>query len=309
MPAISVIMPAFNSQETISRAVESFRYQTFPDWELIIIDDGSTDNTPHILDDLAAADSRIKVIHKPNGGVASARQVGIESAMGEYSIHADSDDWVETDMLEKMYTTAKRTNADMVVADFFINYPDGRQEIRRQKLDSYYPCDVIYQLYAKDLFGGLWHKLLRTAIYTKAKVSFEARIDFCEDKLLLTKILYRCPDIKIVYHPKAFYHYMQTPISITRKISHHSFECMKRFHEMLPQYLPDEPRFTTVRKTESLKMFLNGFIYNIFTTDEISREFSKVKPQAYKTQSIRWLIGYLCIDLHLYKIARLFIKY
>lgn len=302
-------MPAFNAGQTIARVIESFRRQTFTDWELVAVDDGSTDSTPAILDEFAKTDSRIRVIHKHNEGVACARQTGIENATGEYSIHADSDDWVEPDMLEKMYAAAKKADADIVIADFFINHPDGRQDIRRQKLDSSKTDDIIYQLYAKDLFGGLWHKLVRATIYDKDNIRFEPGIDFCEDKLILTKILYSCPDLKITYLPEAFYHYLQTPVSITRSVSPKAFESMKRFHLAFPGYLPDQPRFKEVLDIESLQLFLSGFIYRIIPEDKLPAEFTKVKRQAYKTKSLRWLAGYICIDLHLYNLAHKFIRY
>ena len=153
MTTVSIIMAAYNAQDSISRAIESFQKQTLTDWELIIIDDGSTDKTSKILDDFAAEDSRIKVIHTVNRGVAAARQTGIEHSSGVFTIHADADDWVENNMLERMYSHAIENNSDMTVADYYVNHLNGKQEKICQKLDSNRPEDVIFQLYAKNLFG------------------------------------------------------------------------------------------------------------------------------------------------------------
>lgn len=309
MTTVSIIMAAYNAQDSISRAIESFQKQTLTDWELIVIDDGSTDKTSKILDDFQAGDSRIRVIHTVNRGVAAARQTGIEHASGVYTIHADADDWVDNNMLERMYAHAIENNSDMTIADYYVNHLNGKQEKICQKLDSNRPEDVIFQLYAKNLFGGLCHKLIKKSVYDNEKVYFEPTINFCEDKLLLTKILYLNPNLRISYLPEAFYHYEMTPISITRKITQKQFDSIKRFNIALPQYLPKQERFNHITELESLHLFLSGFIYKIFSPKEIQHEFSKVKKEAFKTRSIRWLFGYLCIELHLYNIARNFIKY
>lgn len=102
-PKISVIVPIYNIGQYLSRCIDSILVQTFTNFELLLIDDGSTDNSGRICDDYAKKDNRIRVFHKKNGGVALARQLGIENAIGEYSIHADGDDWVEANMLENMY--------------------------------------------------------------------------------------------------------------------------------------------------------------------------------------------------------------
>lgn len=308
-PEVSVIMAAYNAQNTICRAIESFQKQTLSDWELIVIDDGSTDKTSKILDDFQAGDSRIRVIHTVNRGVAAARQTGIEHSSGVFTIHADADDWVENNMLERMYSHAIENNSDMTVADYYVNHLNGKQEKICQKLDSNRPEDVIFQLYAKNLFGGLWHKLIKKTVYDNEKVCFDPTINFCEDKLLLTKILYLNPNLRISYLPEAFYHYEMTLTSITRKITQKQFDSMKRFQLAFPQYLPKQERFNHIIELESLRLFLGGFIHKIFSPKEIKREFAKVKKEAFKTKSLRWFFGYICIDLHLYKFARNFIKY
>ena len=120
-PKISVIVPVYKAEEYLHRCVDSILAQSFTGFELILINDGSPDNSGAICDEYAQKDNRVKVIHKENGGVASARQCGIDNATGEYTIHADPDDWVEPTMLEELYNKAVEENADMVVCDFYVN--------------------------------------------------------------------------------------------------------------------------------------------------------------------------------------------
>ena len=127
MPIISVIVPVFNMEEHIRRCVDSIVCQTFKDWELLLVDDGSTDSSGAICDEYAVTDSRIHVIHKENGGVASARQIGTDEACGEYSIHCDADDWIDSNMLEDMYFKAHEVDADIVVSNFYYTYSSNRE--------------------------------------------------------------------------------------------------------------------------------------------------------------------------------------
>lgn len=129
---VSVIIPVYNAQGTIKRMLDSFNTQTLTDFEVLMIDDGSTDGSGNILDAYACVDGRFKVFHKSNGGVSSARQYGMEHAQGEYVIHADSDDWVEPNMLEELYSMAKTEDADVVICDFYSNKGSMQQYVKQQ---------------------------------------------------------------------------------------------------------------------------------------------------------------------------------
>ena len=131
MPKVSIIVPVYKAEAYLHRCVDSILAQTFTDFELLLIDDGSPDRSGEICDEYAQKDSRIRVIHKENGGVSSARQRGLDEAVGEYTIHVDSDDWVEPNMLEELYKKAKQDDADIVICDYFNNI-GTKQTICRQ---------------------------------------------------------------------------------------------------------------------------------------------------------------------------------
>ncbi len=109
---ISVIVPAYNAEKTLHRCVDSILAQTFEDFELILVDDGSKDSSGRICDEYAAKDSRIRVVHKSNGGVSSARNAGLDIASGEYVAFIDSDDYIDNDYL----LSFTRYNADLIVS-------------------------------------------------------------------------------------------------------------------------------------------------------------------------------------------------
>ena len=118
MPQISVIIPVYKVEQFLGDCIKSILSQTFSNYEIILVDDGSPDNSGKLCDEFAAGDSRIKVVHKENGGVSSARNKGIEIAEGEWICFVDSDDWVEPDYLEVMFKTAIENNADVSVCGF-----------------------------------------------------------------------------------------------------------------------------------------------------------------------------------------------
>lgn len=135
-PFISVIMPVYKVENYVGRAVESIQNQTFSDWELWLVDDGSPDKSGAICDGYAAKDERIHVIHKENGGAPGARNTAMEKAAGKYFYFMDSDDWAEPEMLADMAAEAEKNRAQLVITAFYIDtyYSecDRYSQIRRQ---------------------------------------------------------------------------------------------------------------------------------------------------------------------------------
>ncbi len=136
----SVIVPVYNVEQYLRQSVDSILAQSFRDFELILVDDGSTDNCPVICDEYAAADVRVRVIHKPNGRLVSARRAGVIAAQGEYLCYVDGDDWVAENWLE---TIARRVGEcpekpDMVVFGAVKAFPDHDEEIQITVAERYY---------------------------------------------------------------------------------------------------------------------------------------------------------------------------
>lgn len=215
-PLISVIVPIYNAENYLHRCLDSILAQTFTDFELILVNDGSTDCSGKICDEYALKDNRIKVIHKNNGGVASARQMGVDNALGNYTIHADPDDWVEPTMLEELYKKAIEKDADMVICDFYVQ-TCNTCITRTQRISEESSETTLLALLSHKLHGSLCNKLIRLECYKKFNIRFVEGLNFCEDYLVCVKMLKN--DIKVAYLNKAFYYYDQftNDNSITRK--------------------------------------------------------------------------------------------
>lgn len=211
-PKISVIVPVYGVEAYLPRCVDSLLAQTFGDFEVLLVDDGSPDRCGAICDEYADKDSRIKVFHKANGGVASARQCGMEHAQGVYTIHCDPDDWVEPTMLERFYAKAIAEEADVVITGFFL---DGKTTCRevKQPFSSCEPREVIRGVLMRRLTSSLCNKLVRRTLYTDHSVAFLNGIDYGEDCYVLCRLLLHAD--KCVFLDETFYHYCANASSIT----------------------------------------------------------------------------------------------
>ena len=201
---VSVIVAVYNAEPWIRRCLDSLMVQTLHDFEVILIDDGSFDSSGGICDEYATKDSRYRVIHKSNGGVSSARQCGIDNAVGEYVIHVDADDWIEPDMLLQLLEFADKDRSDMVICDFMIDEAGGTSKYIMQKPSALDHETVLREL-LQQLHGSCCNKLVKRACYNRYGIRFPIELSFREDTFVNIMLLQE--NIKISYLPHAYYHY------------------------------------------------------------------------------------------------------
>lgn len=214
-PKVSVIVPAFNAEKYLERCLNSIAAQTMPDFECIIVDDGSTDKTGAIADSYAMKDARFQVIHQSNSGVAVARQRGIDAASGIYTIQFDADDWAEKNILEELFTNAKKRDADMVMCDINV-ITLSENTIWTQEPASLESQIVLGQM-MQQLCCGLWNKLIKRSCYQEYNIQFISG-PLSEDLYVCLCLL--AHPLRIEYVPKALYHYDQTtnPGSLSKNL-------------------------------------------------------------------------------------------
>ncbi len=164
VPTISVIVPIYKVEAYLRRCVDSILAQTFTDFELFLVDDGSPDRCGDICEEYAKIDSRIRVIHKENGGLSDARNAALDVATGEYITFIDSDDWVAPNHLESMLTALQKHDADMAICNFPKVYEDGHEE------PMYCPSNTVRLLNGENIFDTIlqpvaWNKLYKASIF------------------------------------------------------------------------------------------------------------------------------------------------
>lgn len=208
-PIISIIVPVYNVDRYLSVCLDSIKAQTFKDWECILIDDGSTDSSPLICDRYAAEDARFKVIHRPNGGVSSARNAGLETSAGDYLGFVDADDWVDPEMFELLYRLITEHNADIAQVGCFKEYK-GRRQTKRyvSKTEIMDGLEAIRKINFDRLPNYVCNKLHRRSIIT---CSFPEGRTF-EDMFVYGRWLRNVG--RMVVDPTPLYHYRMRKGSI-----------------------------------------------------------------------------------------------
>ena len=190
-PLISVIVPVYNAESTLIRCVDSILAQTFTDFELLLIDDGSKDRSGEICDGYAAKDSRVKVFHKPNGGVSSARNLGLDNARGEWISFVDSDDDIHKDCLYELNSLEAN---DFKVCNFD---GDGSKRFESYPSDSHLSGDSIKFMLDNNLVYTPWGKLFKSSIIKALGLRFDTKLRLGEDTVFCWEYLLHCSDAAV----------------------------------------------------------------------------------------------------------------
>lgn len=210
---ISIIIPVYNVEQYLDKCLQSVIHQTYQDIEIILVDDGSSDNSGILCDKWQEKDSRIKVIHKSNGGLSNARNVAIEQANGEYLMFIDSDDIVSNDLCKELFEMLKNNNADISICNATHIFDDRFDFKNTGEIHCYSRNEAICQLwYQKSFLPSAWGKLYKKELFKKTK--FTEGIIF-EDVDIMHKLFYQCN--KIVYGEMELYGYVHHENSITTK--------------------------------------------------------------------------------------------
>lgn len=202
---ISIIIPAYNTEQYIGRCLESIKSQTYSDWEAIIVNDGSKDNTGTICDNYALIDSRFKIIHQKNEGVVAARENAISCAKGEYLAFVDSDDYIAPNMLKEMHALAEERNLDITWCSLF-EIHQGYMTEEHVKIAE--DNDInIRNLITSKLPGYLWNKLIRKDFWDKCNIISDRTAVICEDTYISIQLLAGNPKVDAI--DKCLYYYVK----------------------------------------------------------------------------------------------------
>lgn len=216
-PLISIIVPVFKVENYLKKCVESIINQTYSNIEIILVDDGSPDNSGEICDEFASKDKRIKVIHKSNGGLSSARNAGIDVARGEYLGFVDSDDTIEPFMYEKLMASIEKDKTKLAVCAVNYVFENGKK-ITKSNLGE----DVVFDFYdamiemnSHRIFDmGAWSKLYHKELFSNLRFPVGK---LSEDYYIMYKI-FDCAQ-KVSYVSTPCYNYLQRQNSITRNVN------------------------------------------------------------------------------------------
>lgn len=214
MSEISIVVPVYNVEKYLSKCILSILNQSFTDFELILIDDGSKDNSGRICDEYRGRDSRIKVIHQENLGLSSARNVGLETSEGKYVTFIDSDDFIHPNMLEVLYNNMLENEADISICDYNLVY-EGKEiykELGDNNIRLYNNIEGVRKIVEKSEASMItaWSKLYKRSLFYDIRYPVGK---YHEDEFVTYKLLYK--STKIVTTSAKLYYYLQRSNSIT----------------------------------------------------------------------------------------------
>ena len=300
-PGISIVVPVYNLEKYIKHCLDSIARQTFSNFEVLLIDDGSTDNSGAICDEYAQRDNRFHAYHKANGGLASANQYGLERATGKYIINVDPDDWVEDEMLASLYSKAEEDDADMVICDFYMDYPK-KQLYKSQQPDSLEPDHIIDSLFSGKLHGSHCNKLIRVSCIREGHVSFVEGANYCENLLFNVQVLTHIK--KVSYIHASFYHYVQyadntsyTNPSNTKWLK--NYEIYQKEAERLAGELNKPWIRDSVHMNKLMGMIRHRYIKKSEFKKELNRNDVRwvTKDMPYKNKTLLYVAKYISFPL------------
>ena len=238
-PIISIIVPVYKVEAHIEKCLSSIKEQTLANFEVILVDDGSPDNCGKICDEVAATDTRFRVIHQENGGLSNARNSGLAISKGQYIGFVDSDDYIAPDMYEKLYKEIARTEADIVICDHF-RVEQGKPLPRTsfEKNKALTPQETIKLLAEDELTSYIWCKLYKKELFEEVK--FTEGYNF-EDLAILHELVHRATKIAYLHEP--LYYYFINPkgliANLTTKNEYDHFIAWHRRMSFLQKHYPD----------------------------------------------------------------------
>jgi len=270
--AISIIVPIYNAEEFLKETVESILSQSFSEFELLLINDGSTDQSQNICEAFMENDKRVRLINKVNGGVSSARNVGIKNALGTYIFHVDADDILRPDALFNLYNEASRTHADIIVANYILRTLNNDEKVIKHRV-VHSAEEFLSGMLLGEFHAGLWNKLIKTTCYDG--LSFDEDVSCMEDKLILTQILLKNP--RISFLDDEVYIYIQRSSSLTNNISLKTLSSIEKVIEQIDNLLKDKKLFekslAKIKLDYKIKLLNNS---HILKAEQVKNKFKEV---------------------------------
>lgn len=282
MAEISIVVPVYKVERYLQRCVGSLLSQTFSDIEIILVDDGSPDQCPAMCDQFAEKDSRIRVIHKENGGLSSARNVGIEVAQGKYIGFIDSDDDVADNMYERLYEIIQRENVDFVMSDYIRILNNGEKFLKTLEIPGgRYNRDAIKKeifpqlIMSENLEYGpllsVWHCMYRTEFLKKNRLLFDEEVKWSEDNIFSAFAGYYA-DSFYYLKGEGLYNYYQNEGTITTSYRSGAWEVYCTMNQHLHQLFDNVAEYDFQRQ---LKLHMIFYACNCLGQIKVSGETFK----------------------------------
>ena len=284
---ISVIVPVYNVEEYLAQCLDSIVGQTYRDLEIILVDDGSTDDSAKICAEYAAKDSRISVIRQPNAGVSVARNTGIESATGDYITFVDSDDWLDNEMYKKMMDQIKNSpGLDMVMCDSTLVTEDSEIKFtdfiregyysKSQIISELYPVLLVTEDFGKIPIVSVWNCLMKRSILMDHHIRFDPVLRYGEDYLFMPEVVIHTTSF--FYHKGThYYHYRQYEESRSKKLQPDWWPNFLDLNKKLNDLLANSKEFDFTRQLKLQLIHSALFLTSAIVSNKALRRGEKLR--------------------------------
>lgn len=274
----SVIIPVYNIENYIDKCVNSVLKQDFDNYEIILVDDGSNDKSPIICDKYEQTSNKVKVIHKQNGGLVSARKAGAEIADGEYIVCVDGDDWIDEHCLSHYFSIVQNFSPDIIISGSISAFRDEAKNhvnklpyqkglYQKEKI-----VEVIFPLLIQDKYANyfapsVWAKAYRSDLYKKQQLSVDNKIKIGEDSACTIPCIYNANTLYI--SDATTYYYRQNPSSMTKERKAFDWNCPELIHNHIQEQID-------IRKFDFQEQLYRKTAHELFTV--VVSQFNRNEP-------------------------------
>lgn len=283
-PLISIIIPVYNAEKTISKCLTSLFAQTYNSLEFVFVNDCCTDNSFEVIQTFIDKNSYKTgistkiIVHEKNRGVAAARNTGLDNASGEYIYFADSDDWLESDLIETLVKEAETKKSDIIGCEWFLTYQQNERYMKQASAKS--PDEAFRKMAGGVLRWNLWLFLTKRSLYEENNIRFTEGQNMGEDMMVMGKLFLCASSVSIIHKP--LYHYIQTnESSLTKDVS-------EKHLSQVTTNLEELERFTLQKKEVEYAVQIHFLKLNIklplliSDNDNMHRRWMQMFPESNK---------------------------
>jgi len=278
---VSLIIPVYNAEKSIECCVISILEQTYNHIEVIIVNDGSTDNSEEIIYSMSKLNDNIKYVKQENSGVSVARNHGISVSSGDYIMFVDSDDWLEKDCVEKMVNVLEATNSDYCFSDWYVEKMSGTYiDYVNKAFNPVLSADLLYRFYIANRRGcAPWGKLYKRELITKNDIVFPKGLPYAEDYLFVLKYLSVAATCAYLNEPLVHYNCYQPGAG--SKIRENYFELQLEIEKLKEQIVVKSTKYKTsdkeLLKISKLESYVSALLYLQLLYKDFGRCYDSVK--------------------------------
>lgn len=329
----TIVVPVYNVEKYLDRCIESILNQKFDDFEVILVDDGSTDKSSKICDNYRKKDDKIIVIHKKNEGLGFARNTGIDKARGNYILFVDSDDYIDLDLLENLYNEIERNNSDAVfyghkrvnnkksVISTFEQLPDKQIYLDKNEIKNKLLAEFILN---KKIFISAWSLCIKLSLLKKNNILFPSEREFISEDIYFLVVLFNYLNI-VSFAKKTYYYYCQNENSLTTTYKKDRYEKIKKFYKKTDELL-ELYNYSNITKMSFKRSFISNVIACLkmiaANKDELAKNkirkikeisgddyfLENVKKYDFKNEKKSWKIFDFLVKYKLYVILYICLK-